>query len=692
MSAHKPSAPSKLQKLREAYINQLPAQIGSIREMFSALDQENPGQEAMEDFHRAVHTMKGSSAAFGLNDVSAAAKEAEDLARLAMAGTVPGETPWGPDMEARLAKVERAVRDMGSGQASDQVRLDVAAAEVIHCGSERKVVYLCEDDPLQLTSLTTQIGCFGFEVSSFQDLESFESAVEKCAPDVILMDMVHPGNRTGGAQIVEKIRGKGGRNIPVVFISCESEIGTRLAAVRAGCDAYFVKPVNPTDLCATLRALASTEQPEPYRIMIVDDDPQVCARQAAILQEAGMVTLGVHDPMQSLTHLTEFKPDLILMDMHMPGCNGLELAGVIRQMDAYLSIPIVFLSGESDQDLQIDAKRIGGDEFLHKDIEPRHLVSTVTVRAQRMKLLRSFMIRDSLTGLYNHSTTKEHLELSVARAQRSGENACFAMLDLDNFKGVNDRYGHPTGDRVLVALANLLRQRLRKSDVIGRYGGEEFAVILPASSMQEAVGLMDSLRQCFEGIRFPTEDGYFTSTFSCGLASLSSHEGAERLCLAADEALYSAKKAGRNRVVAAERYMTDAELKDMKVLVVDDAAPIRSILANMLSGSGFADIREAKNGQEAWEIMQSAKFDLVIADWYMPKMNGIELLRLIRADQAHGDTPFVMITGESDMNSVREAIKAGVSEYILKPVYAEEFSKKIIRVLCRDKAAPKSPD
>ncbi len=687
MSTPTPSAPNKLQKLRESFIGQLPAQLEAIREMLAALGTTEPPAEKMEDFHRAIHSLKGSSAAFGLKGLSAVTAEAEDLAKEVMNAGWDPASPWRETMKERLAQVEKAIQAVGSGQETDPVRLDLAAAEAIHSGADRKRIYLCEDDPFQLSSLTTQIGCFGFEVTGFAKLEEFQAAVDTSAPDAIVMDMVHPGRRTGGAQIVERIRAGGGRGVPVVFISMESDMGSRLAAVRVGCDAYFVKPADPTELCATLHALTSNEKPEPYRIVIVEDDSHLSEMYGTILHEAGMETRTLTDPMQALPLLREFQPDLVLMDMHMPGCSGLELAAVIRQMKEYLSIPIVFLSGETDPDLQFDARRKGGDEFLHKTIKPEHLVAAVAVRAQRMKLLRSFMVRDSMTGLFNHSSIKEHLDIAVTRAQRAGENVCFAMIDLDHFKGVNDRYGHAAGDKVLVAMANLLRQRLRKSDIIGRYGGEELAVILPGSSMQEAVALMDQLRRCFENIRFPVGEDTFTVTFSCGVASLESHDNPEKLCLAADQSLYTAKKEGRNRVVAAGRFISTTQLKAMRVLVVDDAPPILAILVNMLEQIGFAKISTANNGQEAWNVLKAGRVDLVIADWHMPRMNGFELLKAVRGDSALSGLPFVMITSESDKKSVREAILAGVSEYILKPVYSEELSNKIIRALCKPPSA-----
>jgi diguanylate cyclase (GGDEF)-like protein len=229
----------------------------------------------------------------------------------------------------------------------------------------------------------------------------------------------------------------------------------------------------------------------------------------------------------------------------------MELAKAIRQIDAYFSIPIVFLSSETNADKQFHAMCMGGDEFLTKPIKPHHLVTSVAVRAERMKMIRSFMVRDGMTGLFNHTTTKEYLETAIAHAQRSRNELCLAMLDLDRFKLVNDTHGHPTGDRVLITLARLLRQRLRKSDIVGRYGGEEFAVILPDCNLDQAVAIMEQLRVNFGNIEFQKGDTSFSATFSCGVAPLSRFCTVNALCKASDEALYRAKNGGRNQVAAA---------------------------------------------------------------------------------------------------------------------------------------------
>jgi len=239
----------------------------------------------------------------------------------------------------------------------------------------------------------------------------------------------------------------------------------------------------------------------------------------------------------------------VLMDMYMPYCSGHEAAALIRQIPSFLSLPIIFLSGETDKHKQFTAMSVGVEGFLTKPIQPDDLVNSVLLSADRMRALQSLMTRDSLTGLYNHTTTTQILDSALDAARRGGAPLCFAMIDLDRFKLVNDTYGHPMGDQVLLAMSRVLRQRLRASDVVGRYGGEEFAVILGNVGRQAAFDLMDSLRVDFSRIVFQGAGQTFSCTFSCGIADSPSHQGMESLREAADRALYAAKHGGRNRIV-----------------------------------------------------------------------------------------------------------------------------------------------
>lgn len=541
---------AKLKNIREAYIKQLPAQLDGIRASYKEFVQGESGGTALEDLHRRIHTMKGACASFRLSMLSAVATAAEHLAKEALLAAP--DRYWHQNMQEHFARMEHEISTIDPLQGMEMQIQELAIADGETAERERKLVYLCEDDSFQRLTLATQIGCFGFEVISFGETEQLVNAVRSAPPDVIVMDMIFPDRPLGGSDVIQSIQSGRENPVPTVFISTQGSLANRLSAVRSGSSAYFIKPVNITELCSTLSLLTSAVKPEPYRIMIVDDDPQLAEYHALILQEAGMTTLTVNDPLEAMSPLFEFKPDLILMDMYMPGCNGMELAKAIRQIGAYFSIPIVYLSSETDTDKQLLAMQIGGDAFLTKPITPQRLVSAVAARAERMKIIRSYMVRDTMTGLFNHTTTKEHLDTAIAHAQRKQEEVCFAMIDVDKFKLVNDTYGHPIGDRVLIALARLIRQRVRKADIVGRFGGEEFAVILPGCGISEAAVLLNELRESFAAVVFQAKEETFSCTFSCGIAPLSLYGDAAALNAGADEALYAAKNGGRNLVVTAE--------------------------------------------------------------------------------------------------------------------------------------------
>lgn len=172
---------------------------------------------------------------------------------------------------------------------------------------------------------------------------------------------------------------------------------------------------------------------------------------------------------------------------------------------------------------------MGGDDFLSKPIQPAHLISAVTTRARRSMLLRSFMVRDSLTGLLNHSAIKDQLAREVARAKRQGMALSFAMVDIDHFKRVNDSYGHPAGDRVIKSLSRLLKQRLRETDLVGRYGGEEFALVLVDTDAESAAKVLDNIREDFSRLQHLVDGVEFSVTFSCGIAEVAQFGEAAQL-------------------------------------------------------------------------------------------------------------------------------------------------------------------
>lgn len=418
--------------------------------------------------------------------------------------------------------------------------------------AEAAPVLLIDPDPQSAAEAVDLLAPFGWRIETRPDAEGLSARLDEARPSHLVLRLHGARDNAALIQAASSAAAATTPKTPLLFIADDASIKARIAAVRAGAGAYLTPPLNALALIDRLETLAGVGRAEPYRILIVDDDVVISKYYEAVLGQAGMTVLAISDPMEVLRHLADFRPELILMDHYMPEVQGRELAAVIRQEAAFDSIPIVFLSAEDDAAAQQRVIGVGGDDFLNKSIHAEHLVSAVRTRARRFRALRATMLRDSLTGLLNHTATKEHLAGDAGRMQRLGKPLTLCLLDLDRFKQVNDVHGHPAGDRVLRALAHLLRQRLRVSDVIGRYGGEEFAIALPDTDVERACAVMDEIRQAFAALPQASELGAFTATFSAGLAALPRAGDVARLTEAADRALYAAKAAGRNRVVIAD--------------------------------------------------------------------------------------------------------------------------------------------
>lgn len=537
----------KLRALRDKYIRSLPHTLGRIEARWSRLLENKTDRDVADSLYGMLHTLAGSAPSFGFGEVGRAAKNAEILVR----DILDDNSPFDPEVWERIDAGLEALMSASIASKCEELarqRFEESVPVAPFNSEQKRLVFIVEDDVCLLQNLGLQIGCFGYEVRTFAGLEELAKNVGETPPAAIIMDLMFPEGRAAGAEAIASIQKDAMRHIPVIFISQLDDFSARLASVRAGGDAYLTKPLRICALIEKLDQLTGDRKDDPYRILIVDDDQDLSGFYALTLEQYGMNTRVVNDPMHIVEHLVEFHPELILMDMYMEGCHGDELAKIIRQMEAYVSIPIVYLSSETTKERQLSALRIGADDFLTKPIKPEHLISSVTIRAERMRIIRSFMDKDSLTGLLNHSKTKEQLDLAVLRARRNHGRFCLAMVDIDNFKSINDSYGHLAGDQVIVMLSRLLQQRLRKSDVIGRYGGEEFAIILLDTEPEQACRVMDEIRENFGRIRHESDDGGFAVTFSCGIAHYPDFTDSTSLNKEADRLLYEAKRSGRNGV------------------------------------------------------------------------------------------------------------------------------------------------
>ncbi len=333
----------------------------------------------------------------------------------------------------------------------------------------------------------------------------------------------------------------------LIYLGAYPAIDTIVALMRAGIDVTIPQEDGASRVLNCVLDLVQGYEPEKYRVLVVEDSRVAVTLIQRTLSGNGIDSHAIRDPGTLLYELESYRPDLILMDMYRPRFNGVEATRVLRQMSAYVSLPIVYLSGEQDVGMQVEALRLGGDQFLIKPFNPVLLAAIVKTKIERFRETQRASQLDGLTGLLNHTAAKSQLK-AMAEALTVNGSLTVVMIDIDHFKAVNDTYGHPVGDQVIRGLAWLLKGRLRSSDMIGRYGGEEFLIALPDVSPEKASLVVDRIRKDFSNLPHAHAGGSLFASFSAGIASYPLFKTAQGLTEAADNALLEAKRLGRNRV------------------------------------------------------------------------------------------------------------------------------------------------
>ncbi|NMB89628.1 MAG: diguanylate cyclase, partial [Chloroflexi bacterium] len=588
---------NQLRSLTDTFLSSLPEQLGAIEAAWVRTWREGLDSAALNDMQQRVHSLAGSAGSLGFDQAASAARELQAILQGKRGNHSTEKDPY-ESVEIALQRLRREVRasqQVSIQELTQRMNSSRAVSNSMLDKRANRLIYMVEDDPVQAEELSLQISYFGYAVQTFQNLGELEGALRQAFPTVILMDVTFPEGKMAGYETIAALREKLPALPPVIFVSINEGMPFRLEAVRVGGEAYFTKPIDVGGLVDVLDRLILHDITNPYRVLIVDDSRLQANYNATQLKRAGILTEIESDPYQVIEHMITFNPDLLLLDMYMPDCTGMELARVIRQMEQFVSVPIVFLSAETDKEKQLAALGIGGDDFLTKPIEPEHLVSAVTIRIERYRKLRAFMIQDGLTGLLNHTTTRDRLVQETERARRHNTALSYALIDLDHFKTINDTFGHAAGDRVLKSLAHMLKQRLRYTDIIGRVGGEEFAILFPNTDEAAAVELMTRLSEGFAKIHHHAADSEFSVTFSCGIASFPACGDADGLNKTADAALYAAKAAGRNLVISTSQ-CKDLPAPDEIPPVVSSGLSHATLYQNLVARANSAIVRFDRQG------------------------------------------------------------------------------------------------
>lgn len=524
----------RLLALKEKFLRGSRDRIDGMARALELVVANRTDPEAAQDLMRRFHSLAGLAGTHGLHTITDISRKAEQrCARWIEAGSTPS-TEELAELHDAIEKLRRAFRGATEIEETEEMDPD-----------QPPEILVVEPDPATAAALARELALEGFATLSAATMAEARSILQSRTPRGLITGTRLPDG--AGFELIETLRRTRHRSAaPVVVLGTEPNFLDKVQAIRSGANSYVEKPLDAASVARKIRELFDPEPPSGIRILSVEDDADQSEFNRAVLEAAGYEVRVCDNPRYLETDLMTFRPDLILMDIVLPNLSGYDLARFIRQDESYSTVPILFLTTEAQARMEI--MRAGGDEHLIKPVSPALLLTAVAQRLERARSVQRLIERDGLTGLLTHSAFLERARAAMTTPGAQASTV-LVMIDIDDFKSINDRFGHPVGDRVLASLASLLRRRVRIYDLAGRYGGDEFALVLHRIKPEDAGALMSRLLAEFGKLGLPLPDGTIVyATFSAGLATLGDATSLDQWKAAADGALYEAKRAGANTV------------------------------------------------------------------------------------------------------------------------------------------------
>ncbi|WP_456275695.1 diguanylate cyclase [Bacillus sp. AK128] len=428
-------------------------------------------------------------------------------------------------------------------------------------------------------------------------------------------------------------------------------------------------------------------------ILLIDDDPTFLMFVKEELEKEDILVMALTDPSRAVSMLYDLKPDCIIIDVYMKSTSGFDVLHYLKDKMKQQFIPTIMISMDHQKEVRMKSYQMGADDFIAKPFDMDEFIVRIRRQLERKELIDHLVLIDELTLVYNRKYLNKVFEIFQQEILRNSENLSLAILDLDHFKTINDTYGHIAGDEVLRRFANFLKQQLNSADIIIRYGGEEFVLLLPRTNMALAKTTLEEILDQFKKEEFIINGQSFTVTFSGGVVEVTNgNQRVEDWIDLADSALYEAKNTGRSCIKSANTNDSVSHKKVVKVGIVDDDPIIRTMIIEMIEKMQ----KEESVQLEVEAFRDGAKF--IESDWYkssdqyillldgmMPRMDGLEVLQRLRSEKESDRYTIVMLTSRKSEQDITRGLKLGADDYMTKPFNLLELEARLKRLVQRVK-------
>ena len=521
----KPVADTSAQRVLTRWKPRLLERLTAIDNALNALERHEAATDVRRAGVLAAHQLAGCLGTLGSPEGSAIAAEIED----ALVG-------------------ERIVRSTDLRQRAGHLRraMDALYQTVEQAPSGTRKILLIGADKAVEDKLQEAGDSWRFEVVVASDATAITDTVKQHDLRGIIVD---------ASQDISGIRrwlslSPGDTHTPVVALTGSQDLDERLELIHGGATSLIDVSAPADQLFASLSLDVQGPAAREAHAFVVDDDEIVLAAVESILRSEGLGVTTVSDPSEVLNRLALREPDVVILDVGFPDVNGIDLCRLLRSDSRWSRVPIMFLTASKDRRTRLRAYSAGADDLLSKPIDNEELVVRLRNRLELSRRSRAFGETDAVTGLATRGKFQKVFAGALDLAKRRQLPLSFALLDLDNLKVINDSRGHDAGDTVLRCMATGLRTATRSCDVVGRWGGDEFALGLLGTNQADAIAMVTRLQKHIGAARIGSTE--VPVQFSAGVAELpTAHANLHSLYRAADAALYKAKQVGRGAVVAA---------------------------------------------------------------------------------------------------------------------------------------------
>ena len=450
-------------------------------------------------------------------------------------------------------------------------------------------ILIVDDDPTNVKLLAAKLGDSNYTILKAYGGEDALQKAKSEKPNLVLLDVMMPG--MNGFDVTTHLKNSPETtDIPIILVTALDGSDNKTKGLEAGADDFLNKPVNTAELKARVKSLLrlksysdqlkakthdqwmalnpfSSDGPMPElrlpSLLIVEDSPADAKLFKSLLNSLACNIVTVHSGEEALSICNNNKIDIIILDMLLPGLDGYEVVKKIKENASTQSTQVIVVTSLHDIESKIRGYEYGVDDYLVKPINFNEFRARVNSLIKKKAYYDGLMsnyeaavqaaITDKLTGVYNNGYFQHFLKNELKQAERQRYPVSLMMVDVDNFKLVNDRQGHLAGDKLLKDIALKMRQNIREIDVLARFGGDEFSVILPYTPKETAAAIAERIRlaieTCVAGVN---DQDSISVSLSIGVADYDHGvETAQDVIQKADKALYEAKFKGKNNVCMA---------------------------------------------------------------------------------------------------------------------------------------------